>query len=205
MGLHHMMFRRRIDRVPCGLRLKTTHRRLKTFWLLRLVNIASLGERLETWCLVLLGSAEGRWLDMETAVCLLELITRMLLRIVEASAFLQRLRLFCRKSLPAITFSVVGAEPLAEATAAAEGNEGPQDPQANLQKLESIIHAFLITIIVFFIFILIVIIIVKSSSRSHVQKTQKKKGQFHRLHEEQVSSYFFIYPSGFSLKKCYQA
>ena len=34
-------------------------------------------------------------------------------------------------------FFVVGAEPLAEATAAAEGNEGPPDPQANLQKLDS--------------------------------------------------------------------
>ena len=103
MGLHHMVFRRRIDRVPCGLRLKASHRRLKTFWLLRLVNIASLRERLKTWCLLLLGGTKGRWLDLETAACLLELITRMLLRIVEASAFLQRLRLFCRKSLPAIT------------------------------------------------------------------------------------------------------
>jgi len=93
MGLHHMMFRRRIDRVPCGLRLKTSHRRLKTFWLLRLVNIASLGERLETWCLLLLGSTEGRWLDLETAACLLELITRMLLGIIEAAAILKRLRL----------------------------------------------------------------------------------------------------------------
>ena len=177
MGLHHVMFRRRIDRVPCGLRLKTSHRRLKTFWLLRLVNIASLEERLETWCLLLLGSTEGRWLDLETAACLLELITRMMLGIIEAAAILTKLRLFCRKSLPAITeivpvknlfskvretapFPFVGAEPLAEATAAAKGNEGPHNPQANLQKLESIIHAFLITIIVFFIFI--VIIIVKS-------------------------------------------
>ena len=104
MGLHHMVFRRRIDRVPCGLRLKTSHRRLKTFWLLRLVNIASLGlgERLKTWCLLLLGSTEGRWLDLETAACLLELITRMLLGIIEAAAILKRLRLCFRNSLPAI-------------------------------------------------------------------------------------------------------
>jgi len=137
MGLHHMVFRRRIDRVPSGLRLKASHRRLKTFWLLRLVNIASLGERLKTWCSLLLGSIEGRWLNLETAACLLELITRMLLRIIEARTILQRLRLFCRRSQPAITFFVVGAEPLAETTAAAEGNEGPPDPQANLQKLDS--------------------------------------------------------------------
>ena len=92
MGLHHMVFRRRIDRVPCGLRLKASHRRLKTL-LLRLVNIASLGERLKTWCLLWLGSTEGRWLDLETAACLLELITRMLLGIIEAAAILKRLRL----------------------------------------------------------------------------------------------------------------
>ena len=87
-----MVFRRRIDRVPCGFRLKASHRRLKTFWLLRLVNIASLGERLKTWCLLLLRSTEGR-LDLETAACLLELITRMLLGIIEAAAILKRLRL----------------------------------------------------------------------------------------------------------------
>ena len=103
MGLHHMVFRRGIDRVPCGLRLKASHRRLKTFLLLRLVNIASLGERLKTWCLLLLGSTEGRWLDLETAACLLELITRMLLGIIEAAAILKRLRLCFRNSLPAIT------------------------------------------------------------------------------------------------------
>jgi len=135
MGLHYMVFRRGIDRVPCGLRLKASHRRLKTFLLLRLVNIASLGERLKTWCLLLLGSTEGKWLDLETAACLLELKTRMLLGIIEAAAILKRLRLCFRNSLPA--FFVVGAEPLAEATAAAEGNEGPPDPQANLQKLDS--------------------------------------------------------------------
>jgi len=137
MGLHHIVFRGGIDRVPCGLKLKASHRCLKTFLLLRLVYIASLGERLKTWCLLLLGSTEGRWLDFETAACLLELITRMLLGIIEAAVILKRLRLrLCsRNSLPA--FFVVGAEPLAEATAAAEGNEGPPDPQANLQKLDS--------------------------------------------------------------------
>ena len=103
MGLYHIVFRLRIGRVPCGLRLKASHRRLKTFLLLRLVNIASLGERLKTWCLLLLGSIEGRWLDLQTDACLLELITRILLRIIEARTILQRLRLFCRRSLPAIT------------------------------------------------------------------------------------------------------